>query len=235
VAALALLFSIHSYRPSPFFVLDEVDAALDATNVARVAHYIRNATRGAAGGGADRGADRGAGSSKRARQSHSGGGGDSGGDSGSAMDGGGGGDDTGRGGGSRAGAARGGGGSGLDSFQSIVISLKDIFYEKVGGVLHACLCMLLFAALAASERKRCPSSCFACDTDQRTPHAPAHTGAVRTPGGRACGRVPRPGPELQQDHHAGPQPLRATHRGLVTATWAVCVRACVRACVLAAA
>ncbi|KAG1680337.1 hypothetical protein FOA52_015427 [Chlamydomonas sp. UWO 241] len=41
LASLALLFAIHSYRPSPFFVLDEVDAALDATNVARVAHYIR--------------------------------------------------------------------------------------------------------------------------------------------------------------------------------------------------
>eukprot|EP00955_Chlamydomonas_euryale_P069913 360622-Chlamydomonas_euryale.AAC.19 len=41
LASLALLFAIHSYRPSPFFVLDEVDAALDATNVSRVAHYIR--------------------------------------------------------------------------------------------------------------------------------------------------------------------------------------------------
>jgi structural maintenance of chromosome 1 len=29
VAALALLFAIHSYRPAPFFVMDEVDAALD--------------------------------------------------------------------------------------------------------------------------------------------------------------------------------------------------------------
>lgn len=45
LASLALLFAIHSYRPSPFFVLDEVDAALDATNVARVAHYIRSKTR----------------------------------------------------------------------------------------------------------------------------------------------------------------------------------------------
>lgn len=27
VAALALLFAIHSYRPSPFFVLDEVGTA----------------------------------------------------------------------------------------------------------------------------------------------------------------------------------------------------------------
>ncbi|KAL1954619.1 hypothetical protein VTO42DRAFT_860 [Malbranchea cinnamomea] len=42
MAALALLFAIHSYQPSPFFVLDEVDAALDNTNVARIANYIRD-------------------------------------------------------------------------------------------------------------------------------------------------------------------------------------------------
>ncbi|KAI8840072.1 RecF/RecN/SMC [Chytriomyces cf. hyalinus JEL632] len=42
VAALALLFAIHSYRPAPFFVLDEVDAALDNANVAKVANYIRS-------------------------------------------------------------------------------------------------------------------------------------------------------------------------------------------------
>ncbi|KAG0167012.1 Structural maintenance of chromosomes protein 1 [Apophysomyces sp. BC1034] len=41
VAALALLFAIHSYQPSPFFVLDEVDAALDNSNVSMVANYIR--------------------------------------------------------------------------------------------------------------------------------------------------------------------------------------------------
>lgn len=40
MAALALLFSIHSYQPSPFFVLDEVDAALDNVNVQRVAKYV---------------------------------------------------------------------------------------------------------------------------------------------------------------------------------------------------
>ncbi|KAI0757514.1 condensin complex subunit SMC1 [Daedaleopsis nitida] len=42
IAALALLFAIHSYQPSPFFVLDEVDAALDNTNVAKIASYIRS-------------------------------------------------------------------------------------------------------------------------------------------------------------------------------------------------
>lgn len=41
MAALALLFSIHSFHPSPFFVLDEIDAALDNANVQRVANYIR--------------------------------------------------------------------------------------------------------------------------------------------------------------------------------------------------
>ena len=41
MAALALLFAVHSYQPSPFFVLDEVDAALDNANVAKIAGYIR--------------------------------------------------------------------------------------------------------------------------------------------------------------------------------------------------
>lgn len=42
VAALALLFAIHDYRPSPFFVLDEIDAALDNLNVGKVSNYIRS-------------------------------------------------------------------------------------------------------------------------------------------------------------------------------------------------
>lgn len=42
MAALALLFAIHSYQPSPFFVLDEVDAALDNENVGKLVNYVRN-------------------------------------------------------------------------------------------------------------------------------------------------------------------------------------------------
>jgi len=42
VAALALLFAIHSFHPAPFFVLDEVDAALDNVNVSKVSNYIRS-------------------------------------------------------------------------------------------------------------------------------------------------------------------------------------------------
>nr|XP_003420933.1 structural maintenance of chromosomes protein 1B [Loxodonta africana] len=45
VAALALLFAVHSFRPAPFFVLDEVDAALDNTNIGKVSSYIREQTQ----------------------------------------------------------------------------------------------------------------------------------------------------------------------------------------------
>ncbi|CAK9221365.1 unnamed protein product [Sphagnum jensenii] len=79
VAALALLFAIHSFRPSPFFVLDEVDAALDNLNVAKVAAYIRSKSR----------------------------------------------DDA-------KGPDSGGQGTG---FQSVVISLKDTFYDKADALV----------------------------------------------------------------------------------------------------
>jgi structural maintenance of chromosome 1 len=79
VAALALLFAVHSFRPSPFFVLDEVDAALDNLNVAKVAAYIRSKSR----------------------------------------------DDA-------KGPDSGGQGTG---FQSVVISLKDTFYDKADALV----------------------------------------------------------------------------------------------------
>ena len=74
VAALALLFAVHSFHPSPFFVLDEIDAALDASNVAKVASYMRAKTRPGAAG----------------------------------------------------------------SFQGIVISLKDVFFEKADALVGVC-------------------------------------------------------------------------------------------------
>ncbi|XP_063069988.1 structural maintenance of chromosomes protein 1B [Engraulis encrasicolus] len=42
IAALALIFALHSFRPAPFFVLDEVDAALDNTNIGKVTGFIRD-------------------------------------------------------------------------------------------------------------------------------------------------------------------------------------------------
>ncbi|KAM6151561.1 structural maintenance of chromosomes protein 1B-like [Rhynchocyon petersi] len=41
LAALALLFAMHSFRPAPLLVLDEVDAALDNTNIGKVTSYIK--------------------------------------------------------------------------------------------------------------------------------------------------------------------------------------------------
>ena len=45
MAALGLLFSIHSFRQAPFFVLDEVDAALDNVNVKKICNYIRQRSK----------------------------------------------------------------------------------------------------------------------------------------------------------------------------------------------
>ncbi|KAA0724484.1 Structural maintenance of chromosomes protein 1B [Triplophysa tibetana] len=46
IAALALVFAIHSFRPAPFFVLDEVDAALDNTNIGKVTGFFREMSSG---------------------------------------------------------------------------------------------------------------------------------------------------------------------------------------------
>lgn len=40
VAALALLFAIHDYNPTPFFVMDEADAALDNRNVDSMSSFV---------------------------------------------------------------------------------------------------------------------------------------------------------------------------------------------------
>jgi structural maintenance of chromosome 1 len=40
LASIALLFAIHQFRPSPFYILDEVDAALDNANVKKLANFV---------------------------------------------------------------------------------------------------------------------------------------------------------------------------------------------------
>ena len=41
VAALALVFAVQTFRPAPFVVLDEIDAALDPANVTMVAKFLK--------------------------------------------------------------------------------------------------------------------------------------------------------------------------------------------------
>ncbi|KAK3257417.1 hypothetical protein CYMTET_11196, partial [Cymbomonas tetramitiformis] len=67
------------YQPSPFFVLDEVDAALDPTNVEKIADFIVKRSAGKGRHSAD-----------------------------------------------------------AASFQSVVISLKDTFYDKADALIGVC-------------------------------------------------------------------------------------------------
>jgi chromosome segregation protein len=45
LAALALVMAIFQYKPSPFCVLDEVDAALDDVNVLRFTEILRDISK----------------------------------------------------------------------------------------------------------------------------------------------------------------------------------------------
>ena len=43
--SIALLFAIQNLKPSPFCLLDEIEAALDESNVARYANYLKKLTK----------------------------------------------------------------------------------------------------------------------------------------------------------------------------------------------
>lgn len=47
LSSLALIFALHYYKPTPLYVMDEIDAALDFKNVSIVANYIKERTKNA--------------------------------------------------------------------------------------------------------------------------------------------------------------------------------------------
>jgi len=47
LSSLALVFALHHYKPTPLYVMDEIDAALDFKNVSIVANYIKDRTKNA--------------------------------------------------------------------------------------------------------------------------------------------------------------------------------------------
>ena len=47
LSSLALVFALHYYKPTPLYVMDEIDAALDFKNVSIVANYIKERTKNA--------------------------------------------------------------------------------------------------------------------------------------------------------------------------------------------
>ncbi|MEW5307232.1 MAG: hypothetical protein WDW36_009640 [Sanguina aurantia] len=47
LSSLSLVFALHHYKPTPLYVMDEIDAALDFKNVSIVGHYIKERTRNA--------------------------------------------------------------------------------------------------------------------------------------------------------------------------------------------
>jgi structural maintenance of chromosome 4 len=44
LSSLSLVFALHQFKPTPFYVMDEIDAALDFRNVSIIANYLRART-----------------------------------------------------------------------------------------------------------------------------------------------------------------------------------------------
>merc|ERR1712168_1184222 len=47
LSSLSLVFALHQFKPTPLYVMDEIDAALDFKNVSIVANYIKERTKNA--------------------------------------------------------------------------------------------------------------------------------------------------------------------------------------------
>jgi structural maintenance of chromosome 4 len=47
LSSLALVFALHHYKPTPLYVMDEIDAALDFKNVSIIGNYIKERTKNA--------------------------------------------------------------------------------------------------------------------------------------------------------------------------------------------
>ena len=47
LSSLSLVFALHHFKPTPLYVMDEIDAALDFRNVSIVANYIKERTKNA--------------------------------------------------------------------------------------------------------------------------------------------------------------------------------------------
>jgi len=47
LSSLSLVFALHHFKPTPLYVMDEIDAALDFKNVSIVANYIKERTKNA--------------------------------------------------------------------------------------------------------------------------------------------------------------------------------------------
>jgi structural maintenance of chromosome 4 len=47
LSSLSLVFSLHQFKPTPFYIMDEIDAALDFRNVSIIGNYLRTRTTNA--------------------------------------------------------------------------------------------------------------------------------------------------------------------------------------------
>ena len=47
LSSLSLVFALHEFKPTPFYIMDEIDAALDFRNVSIIANYLKERTTNA--------------------------------------------------------------------------------------------------------------------------------------------------------------------------------------------